>query len=560
LELAGFGQESASLLVILVSLIWPITWGADSALPRAVLASADSQEKNEPSGSRDKKRSVDQYGDGLPAGAVARMGTVRRSANNTSLGEVNALAISPDGKTLFTASEDRSLRVWDAGTGKELRRLQEPVHSSLAKKRGEFQAPEWNLALACSGAQLALGTTKGLYLWNLADSKPAPFKVDWVGFTPSLAYSSDGRMLATGSVAAALWDVPSGKKIRDIRSPEKRGFQILRFAPDGRILASESWDHVLRLSEAATGIELTKWKGPDGAVECLAFSPCGRLLVSTDSNQKIRIWEVATGQERFVLAGNHGSNGFVAFSPNGRLLAAGGADKTIHIFDAVAMEEIHQFRGHDGWITALAFFAGGDFLASGSQDATVLVWDVRPVAKRQAKSIELKKAELESYWQELAKGQGAETHLAIRSLVAASDQSVAYLQKVLAPAATAEYEKISQFLRDLNSQRFPVRERAIKELEISADMALPGLKALRKNPPSEEVRRRVAILLKKLEGVQPSPRTIRALRAVEVLEKIATKEARHHLGALSRGVPEARLTQDAKAALNRLAANSDSKR
>jgi hypothetical protein len=224
------------------------------------------------------------------------------------------------------------------------------------------------------------------------------------------------------------------------------------------------------------------------------------------------------------------------------------------------MEEIHQFRGHDGGITALAFFPSGDFLASGSQDSTVLVWDVHSVPKRPVKTIELKKAELEFHWQELAKGQGSEVHRAIRSLVAAGDQSVAYLQRVFPPAGGAEYEKISQLLRDLNSDRYPVREKAIKELEIFADMAVRGLQALRKDPPSEEVRRRVAVLLKKLEGARPSPRTIRAIRAVEVLEKIATGEARRHLGVLSCGVPEARLTQDAKAALNRIAADSGSKR
>jgi WD40 repeat protein len=518
----------------------------------------NSQEEDDPCGNGKKKGSVDQYGDDLPAGALARMRTVPRDdgvrplsahgresqpAHKAHSDWVNALAISPDGKTLFTASEDGSLRVWDAERGKELRRLKGPVNRS-AKKRGEFEYPQWNLALACSDTQLALGTSRGLYVWDLASIKPASVKVDWAGFAPCLTYSPDARMLATGNVAAGLWDVAAGKKIRDISSPAKRGFQILRFSPDGTTLASESWDHVLRLSETLSGKELAKWKGPDGAVECLAFSPCGRLLVSTDSDRKIRVWEVATRQERLTLPGNHGSNGFVAFSPDGRLLAAGGSDKTVRVYDAVAMEEIHRFKGHDGSITAVAFFPNGDSLASGSQDSTVLVWDVRAVVpKPQAKRTELKKAELDFYWQELAQGRGPDAHRAIRSLVAGGDQSITYLQKVLPPASAAEYEKLSQRLRDLNSDRFPVRERAIKELEILADEAVPGLQALRRNPPSEEVRRRVTVLLKKLEGIPPSPKTMRALRAVEVLEKIATREARRHLDALSRGVPEAPLTR-----------------
>ncbi len=499
--------------------------------------------------------------DGVVRLLDATTGKEREPVNKAHFGWVNALAISPDGKTLFVGGEDLSLRVWELTTGKEIRRLREPVTRSFSIKLGQFEDPGSIYGLACSpdGKQLAMGKTHGLTLWNLAAAQAVPRQID-ARITFGLAFSPDGRVLASGNVATHLWEVASGRKIREIPFPGQHGVQSLAFSPDGKILATGGPHKNIPLWKVATGTEDRKLEGQHRGYEpCLAFSPCGRLLASTDVGKNFHVWEVASSQRRFSIPGS--SEGCVAFSPNGNLLALAGSDKIVHVYDVVRREEIHQFRGHDGWIKALAFVPNGAFLASGSQDGTVLIWDVRSLERKmQRKYIPLNQKEFDSCWLDLAKGKGDRAHHAIRSLVAAGDQSVTFLQQVCPPHPKEDFEKIPQLLRDLDSDQFPIREKAAAQLEIMGEKVVPALLKLQQKPPSLEVSRRVDYLLKKLEKASISPEKIRSLRAVEVLERIATPQAQRVLESLSQGAQEAFLTQDAKNALDRLRRQGKSKK
>src|SRR5262249_5404273 len=107
-------------------------------------------------------------------------------------------------------------------------------------------------------------------------------------------------------------------------------------------------------------------------------------------------------------------------------------------------------------------------------------------------------------------------------------------------------------LADLDSTDYPRRQAASRRLATLADPAGPALRAALKADPSPEKRRRIEEALATLTGVPPA-NVLRDLRGVEVLERIGTPEARQLLGELARGAPGARLTREAKAALERLA-------
>src|SRR5260370_30049827 len=128
----------------------------------------------------------------------------------------------------------------------------------------------------------------------------------------------------------------------------------------------------------------------------------------------------------------------------------------------------------------------------------------------------------------------------------------------LRPASAADSNRVARLIVDLNHEEFQVREKAANELEQLHELAAPALeKALAARPPLEG-RRRLEGLLKRVQHRQRPADTVRALRAVEVLEAINTPEARQQLKALSMGTPEAQLAKDAKAALERLTKQSSS--
>jgi HEAT repeat protein len=118
------------------------------------------------------------------------------------------------------------------------------------------------------------------------------------------------------------------------------------------------------------------------------------------------------------------------------------------------------------------------------------------------------------------------------------------------PIGTPNAEQFSALLADLDSEEFAVRTKATRELEELGEAARPGLRKLLDNSPSPEARRRAERILAKLDGM---PQQLRAVRSVEVLDHIGTAEARQLLTNLAAGVPDARLTREAKAALGRLA-------
>ena len=143
-------------------------------------------------------------------------------------------------------------------------------------------------------------------------------------------------------------------------------------------------------------------------------------------------------------------------------------------------------------------------------------------------------------------------HQAIWTLIDAPQASLSFLAERLRPVAIADQTKIQQWISDLNNENFAVRQTATKELEkVGPQVEFPIQRALQGNLPLE-TRRRLEQIVKNLPDV-PDPDTVRLIRAIMVLERIGSAEARRVLESLARGAPGARETEEAKSSLIRLA-------
>ena len=159
---------------------------------------------------------------------------------------------------------------------------------------------------------------------------------------------------------------------------------------------------------------------------------------------------------------------------------------------------------------------------------------------------------LESCWIDLVGDNASKAHQAIGVLVSAPKQSLSFLHAKLKPIARADHVQIQKWIADLNNENFTVRQTATKELEKVGDrVQTPVKKALMANP-SLETRRRLEQILKSLPDI-PAPETLRTIRAIMALERIATPEARGVLETLARGATGARETEEARESLERLA-------
>jgi hypothetical protein len=203
-------------------------------------------------------------------------------------------------------------------------------------------------------------------------------------------------------------------------------------------------------------------------------------------------------------------------------------------------------------MTSVAFSPDVKMLASGNADTTVIIWDVtgQPVT---GQSSTQSAERLPMLWDDLASNDAAKAFDAIGHLTALPEQTVPLLNERLKPAPVrADPRQVRRLIADLDSERFEVRQSALEELRRLGEQAEPALWEALSNKPSLEARKRIDELLEGVRALRAMPERLRELRSVEVLEHIGTPSARQLLRTLAEGAPAARLTREAKAALDRL--------
>jgi WD40 repeat protein len=539
----------------------------------------------------------------LPAQATVALWDVetgkRLSVSEGHRDRIDSVAFSPKGDSLLTGSGDSTLALWDIRTGKRKFELTKqtpdagppnqrfgPEQFDLFRVRGGFSPDGKSIA--------GLWWHGRVHLWDAASGKLRHHlgEATAMGYT-AFAFAPGGRAVAANGLGGSVvfWDTATGKQSRQFTWMPKEaplipgtrmegGIFTLSFSDDGRVLLGgamlieprglrvlvDGWELASGRKRVALDNRMSFADGPgsideiaralDSFVVSFLFSPDGKLVAEVGFST-IKLRDFTHNKDLRVLGGRDVLASTATFSPDGKHLLAGQRDGTLRVWDVKTGEVLVDFPTQQGPVTGLAFSADGETLATGSKDTTVLLWDwshVSTQAKPPKARPQLGKLKAKELVADLGGTDAARAYKAILALSAHPDEAIPLLKPVLTPGKPMKVEpgQVKKLLADLESKEAATRDKAEKELAELGKAVKKALEGKLAGKPAEDTTNRLKRLLARLEAGEMSATVLRAIRAIEVLERIATPAARRLLETAAAGPAGGPIPEEARAALGRL--------
>ncbi len=286
-------------------------------------------------------------------------------------GHVISAAYSPDGTRIVTASADKTARIWDARTGRELTVLS-----------GHGDSVE-SAAYSPDGSRIVTASDdKTARIWDARTGRELAVLSGHGDNVESAAYSPDGTRIVTTSYdkTARLWDARTGRELA-VLSGHGDSVYSAAYSPDGTRIVTASYDKTARVWDARTGAQLTVLSGHGDSLESAAYSPDGARIVTASDDKTARIWDARTGAQLAVLSGHGDRVNSAAYSPDGTRIVTASYDKTARIWDARTGRELTVLSGHGGYVISAAYSPDGARIVTASADKTARLWDARTGAQ-----------------------------------------------------------------------------------------------------------------------------------------------------------------------------------
>lgn len=287
-------------------------------------------------------------------------------------GAVHALAFSPDGRTLASASADKRMQLWRNDAGQWVRSKHVLEHPRAVHCVGF--SPDGRLLMSGSA-------DKQLRIWRIGaagvtDEAPRSLSGHERGVF-ACTFSPDGKTIASGSFDRSVrsWDVSSGAEVHRMQGHSAAVYD-LAFRPDGQRLASASWDHTVRIWDPRTGQAQRTLRGHTAQVYGVSFSPDGRRLASSSWDKTVRYWDLDVRAEATPRVGHESGVYAVGFTPDASVVVSGGSDGSVRLWDAKSGDELRAIEGHSGAVHAVVVSQDGRTLASASKDKSIRLYQL----------------------------------------------------------------------------------------------------------------------------------------------------------------------------------------
>ncbi len=282
-----------------------------------------------------------------------------------SVKSVLALAFSSDGKTVSGEVEQSGIKVWDTQTGE------------VRKEVTDHEDTNSIVGISSNGTMAAEVGEENLRLWNVGSGKKKTVPVPG-GSISAIALSADGQIVALAQLnQIILLNAGTGEFVQALKGQPAQQSKIncMTFSADGRALATAE-DSKVEIWDLTIG-QIKKTISSAGNVTALRFAPDGRTLASASQDGSVSLWDLQTGALGLHLKKHSAAVNAIAFSKAGDLMATGGDDRSVIIWDTATGKARRTLKGHDLTVTSLAFSPDTSLLASGSGNTSVVLWDVK---------------------------------------------------------------------------------------------------------------------------------------------------------------------------------------
>jgi len=472
---------------------------------------------------------------------------------------VKAIAFSPNGKLVVTGGMDDKLRCWQVATGKQLWEIAARTNV-LASTVLEF-TPD--------GSEILLGARHNRELEYFdSESGKKSHTVTMSVHGDVLSISDDQRhlVLSRANHGIEMVDIETGVK-KQVGEGSRLRIDAVAIAPDATTIATASrsggrnqepvvrlWDINEKKKPLRSLLGSSRNTKNVYGADYVRFSSDGQYIAAA-SQQAILVWDVASGRLLWEFPATGNRMWPIAFSPDSRFIASSrGSD--IVLYELATGEEVTRLTGHETYITCIVFHPDGRHLASGAWDGTTLVWDLGTLADGLLSRSQPLEERLSELWLALADPDSRRGQSAVWALVRHGADAVAMLGRHLEPETSPviDEQELATFFLQLEDDNYATRERAMKEISALGDVALPHLEAVLQEAPSLELRSRITRLIREQEEsvFEIDVDELVVLRAIEVLEQIATKPARQLLEELSTGDAGRLATTVSRQALRRI--------